>query len=149
MVFPIVVCRQFVTNSSSGQNNSNGTTESNTNASKCLNLDDDERIQESLISSKNYYNIFQANYPSIAIPLHVRITVQFNSSTTNGSSTLGPGLGTLKRYTWSKLCVYVASKFVSLHAMHVYSFGAICPQRRETEQFTLCPSSGTTLKKRG
>ena len=125
-----VVCGQSGMNSSSGQNKSNA------NESKCLHFDDDERIQEFLVSPKNYYNISRAIYPSIDIPsLYVKITVQFNSSTKNGSSTLG----TVKQYTWSKSCLYVASQFVSLYAMSVFSLGTICPQRRESELFITMP----------
>ena len=126
----VVTFGQTVTNSTNARNMSSARNISSAAAFKCLQPDDDDRIQESLTSTKNYFNISRAIYPSIDVPsLYVKVTVQFTSLTANGSLTLRNPM----QYTWSKSCLYVATEFVSLYAMNVYSLGTILPNRRETE----------------
>ena len=134
------ICVVYGQNISSSKNASTPTPTPNTarNASvasfKCLHLDDDDPIHKSLISPKNYYNIYRALYPSIDIPsLYIKITVQFNSTTANGSFTTGKP----KKYTWSKSCLYVATQFISLCAMNVYSLGTIWPNKRRESELSI------------
>lgn len=102
---------------------------------KCLQQLDDARIYDSLKSEQNYYRISRAIYPSVDVPsLYVKITVQFLSGSANGSF-----VKETRKYTWSKACLYVATKYVSLYAMNVYSLGAIWPNKRERELFISLP----------
>ena len=98
---------------------------------KCLQILDDARIHDSLKSEQNCYNISRAIYPPADVPsLYVKITVKFLSGPANGSGTT---VKDTRHYTWSKACLYVATKHVSLYAINVYSLGAIWPNKREKE----------------
>ena len=97
----------------------------------CLGQDAD--IYNALTSTRppfdNYYNVSRALYPSAVSSLYIRIHVKFVSDS---------GVQ-IRLYTWAMSCLYVATEYVSLFAINLYSLGAILPNRRQAELYITLP----------
>ena len=90
----------------------------------------DYEIQNTLASKKppfdNYFNISRAIYPSEELPSNViHIWVHFTNSSTNLTQ------ASLRKFIWSRSCLYVSDRYLSLDAMMFYSLGSIWPNRRQ------------------
>ena len=90
----------------------------------------DYQIQDVLASTKppfdNYFNISRAIYPPKKLRSElVHIWVHFINSSTNLTQV------SLRKFIWSRSCLYVSDLFLSLQAMGFYSLGSIWPNRRK------------------
>ena len=86
----------------------------------------DYQIHDALASTKppldNYFNVSNAIYPSEdSSSKLINIWVHFINSTVN--------LTEVEQLTfiWSRSCLYVSDRYLSLHAMTLYSLGTIWP----------------------
>ena len=96
----------------------------------CLKFD--YQIHDALISTKppfdNYFNISRAIFPSEDISSKlINIWVHFTISSINFTEV------DQRQYIWSRSCLYVSDRYLSLRAMSIYSLGAIWPDRRQQE----------------
>ena len=90
----------------------------------------DYEIQGTLASTKppfdNYFNISRAIYPSEELPSElIHIWVHFINSFTNLTQVC------LRKFIWSRSCLYVSDRYLSLGAMELYSLGSIWPNRKQ------------------
>ena len=103
-------------------------------------LEYDFQIQGLLTSTNakppfdNYFNISRAIFPSEDIPsTFVKIFVHFTNSSVDQTE-----VG-LEEFIWSRSCLYMSDRFLSLVAMSAYSLGAICPSRRQQDLHITLP----------
>ena len=92
----------------------------------------DYQIHDTLTSTKppldNYFNISNALYPSEDPSSKLlNIWVHFINSTVNLTE-----VEQLK-FIWSRSCLYVSDRYLSLHAMSLYSLATIWPHRRQQD----------------
>ena len=90
----------------------------------------DYEIQDTLTSTKppfdNYFNISRAVYPSEELSSKlINIWVHFTNSSTNLTQV------SLRKFIWSRSCLYVSDRYLSLLAISLYSLGSIWPDRRQ------------------
>lgn len=95
-------------------------------------LEYDYQIHDALASIKppldNYFNISNALYPSEdSSSKLINIWVHFINSTVNLTE-----VEQLK-FIWSRSCLYVSDRYLSLHAMSLYSLATIWPHRRQQD----------------
>ena len=95
-------------------------------------LEYDYQIHDALTSTKppldNYFNISNALYPSEGSSSKlINIWVHFINSTVNLTE-----VEQLK-FIWSRSCLYVSDRYLSLHAMSLYSLATIWPHRRQQD----------------
>ena len=100
------------------------------NEKNCLKYD--YQIQDTLTSTKppfdNYFNISSAIYPSDDISSKlVNIWVHLINSTSNRTEV------DQQKFIWSRSCLYVSDRYLSLQAMSLYSLGTIWPDRRQED----------------
>lgn len=93
-------------------------------------LKHDYQIQDALTSTKppfdNYFNISRAIYPSEELSSKlINIWVHFTNSSANLTQVY------LRKFIWSRSCLYVSDRYLSLRAMSLYSLGSIWPDRRQ------------------
>ena len=111
--------------------NINGTnSEQAAREENCLKYD--YQIHDALISTKppfdNYFNISRAIFPSEDISSKlINIWVHFTNSSVNLTQV------EQRKYIWSRSCLYVSDRYLSLRAMSIYSLGAIWPDRRQKD----------------
>ena len=108
-----------------GTNNEEAATGEN-----CLKYD--YQIHDTLASTKppfdNYFNISRAIFPSEDISSKlINIWVHFTNSSINLTQV------DQRKYIWSRSCLYVSDRFLSLQAMTFYSLGSIWPDRRQED----------------
>lgn len=109
----------------------------------------DYQIHDALTSTMppfdNYFNISQAIYPSEDISSKlINIWVHFTNSSANLTQV------DQRQLIWSRSCLYVSDRYLSLRAMSVYSVGSIWPDRRQEDlHITILPfcNPQTTTKK--
>lgn len=92
----------------------------------------DYQVHEALASTKppfdNYFNISRAIYPSEHVSSKlVNIWVHFTNSSVNLSE-----VNQLK-FIWSRSCLYVNDRYLSLRAMGLYSLFTIWPNRGQED----------------
>ena len=92
----------------------------------------DYQIHDVLTSTKppldNYFNISNAIYPSEdSSSKLVNIWVHFINSTVNLTEV------EQLRFIWSRSCLYVSDRYLSLQAMSLYSLATIWPHRRQED----------------
>ena len=92
----------------------------------------DFQVHEALASTKppfdNYFNISRAIYPSEDVPSKlVNIWVHFTNSSVNLTE-----VNQLK-FIWSRSCLYVSDRYLSLRAMGLYSLFTIWPDRGQED----------------
>ena len=92
----------------------------------------DFQIHDALTSSKppldNYFNISNAMFPSEdSSSKLVNIWVHFINSTVNLTEV------EQRKFIWSRSCLYVSDRYLSLQAMTLYSLATIWPQRRQQD----------------
>lgn len=92
----------------------------------------DYQIHDALTSTKppldNYFNISNAIYPSEdSSSKLINIWVHFINSTVNLTE-----VEQLK-FIWSRSCLYVSDRYLSLQAMSLYSLATIWPHRRQED----------------
>ena len=76
----------------------------------------------------NYFNISRAIFPSEGLSSKlINIWVRFTNSSVNLTQ-----VGQTK-YIWSRSCLYVSDRYLSLQAMRIYSMGTIWPDRRQED----------------
>ena len=76
----------------------------------------------------NYFNISRAIFPSEGLSSKlINIWVHFTNSLVNLTQ-----VGQAK-YIWSRSCLYVSDRYLSLQAMRIYSMGTIWPDRRQED----------------
>ena len=90
----------------------------------------DYQIQDMFASTKppfdNYFNISRAIYPTGKLSSKlVNIWVHFTNSSTNLTQV------SLRKFMWSRSCLYVSDQYLSLQAMSLYSLGSIWPNRNQ------------------
>ena len=95
-------------------------------------LEYDYQIHDALTSTKppldNYFNISNAMYPSEdSSSKLVNIWVHFINSTVNLTEV------EQRKFIWSRSCLYVSDRYLSLQAMTLYSLATIWPQRRQQD----------------
>ncbi|XP_078366264.1 uncharacterized protein LOC144650452 [Oculina patagonica] len=100
------------------------------NEKNCLKYD--YQIHDALTSTKppfdNYFNISSAIYPSEDISSKlVNIWVHFINSTVNHTEV------DQRKFIWSRSCLYVSDRYLSLRAMSLYSLATIWPDRRQED----------------
>lgn len=109
----------------------------------------DYQIHDALTSTKppfdNYFNISRAIYPSEDISSKlINIWVHFTNSSDNLTQ-VGE-----RKFIWSRSCLYVSDRYLSLRAMNLYSLGSIWPDRRQEDLhitiFTFCHPQATMTK---
>lgn len=114
---------------------------------KCLKYD--YQIHEALASTKppfdNYFNISRAIYPSEDISSKlINIWVHFTNSSVNLTEV------NEVKFIWSRSCLYVSDRYLSLQAMSLYSLGTIWPDRRQEDLhitiFEFCDPQETRRK---
>lgn len=110
--------------------NATTTPEEPRNEKSCLKYD--YQIHDALTSTKppldNYFNISNAIYPSEDISSKlVNIWVHFINSTVNLTEV------EQRKFIWSRSCLYVSDRYLSLQAMSLYSLAAIMPHRRQED----------------
>ncbi|KAL9978759.1 hypothetical protein ACROYT_G016314 [Oculina patagonica] len=104
--------------------------EESRNEKNCLKYD--YQIYDALTSTKppfdNYFNISSAIYPSEDISSKlVNIWVHFINSTVNHTEV------DQRKFIWSRSCLYVSDRYLSLRAMSLYSLATIWPDRRQED----------------
>ena len=92
----------------------------------------DYQIHDALASTKppldNYFNISNAIYPSEdSSSKLIHITVHFINSTVNLTE-----VEQLK-FIWSRSCLYVSDRYLSVYAMRLYSLATIWPHREQED----------------
>ena len=92
----------------------------------------DYQIHDALTSTKppfdNYFNISRAIFPSDDMSLKlINIWVHFTNSSVNLTQV------DQRQFIWSRSCLYVSDKYLSLRAMSLYSLGTIWPDRRQQD----------------
>ena len=92
----------------------------------------DFQVHEALASTKppfdNYFNISRAIYPSEDVSSKlVNIWVHFTNSSVNLTE-----VNQLK-FIWSRSCLYVSDRYLSLRAMGLYSLFTIWPDRGQED----------------
>ena len=110
--------------------NATTTPEEPRNEKSCLKYD--YQIHDALASTKppvdNYFNISNAIYPSEDISSKlVNIWVHFINSTVNLTEV------EQRKFIWSRSCLYVSDRYLSLQAMSLYSLATIWPHRRQED----------------
>ena len=95
-------------------------------------------VHDALASLKppfdNYFNISRAIFPSEGLTSKlINIWVHFTNSSVNLTQ-----VGQAK-YVWSRSCLYVSDRYLSLQAMRIYSMGAIWPDRRQEDLHITIP----------
>ena len=99
----------------------------------------DYQIQDMFASTKppfdNYFNISRAIYPTGKLSSTlINIWVHFTNSSTNLTQ------ASLRKFMWSRSCLYVSDQYLSLQAMSLYSLGSIWPNRnQESLHITIPP----------
>ena len=79
----------------------------------------------------NHHNLSRALFPPAQRPsLYIKVSIRFANISADGNVTF---VGQPSKYTWSKSCLFVATKFMSIYAMNIYSLGAVWPNRRENQ----------------
>ena len=82
----------------------------------------------------NYFNISRAIFPSEGLSSKlINIWVHFTNSSVNLTQ-----VGQAK-YIWSRSCLYVSDRYLSLQAMRIYSMGTIWPDRRQEDLHITIP----------
>ena len=93
----------------------------------------DYQIHDALASTKppldNYFNISNAIYSSAdySSATLIHITVHFINSTVNLTE-----VEQLK-FIWSRSCLYVSDRYLSVYAMRLYSLATIWPHREQED----------------
>lgn len=92
----------------------------------------DYQIHDALTSTKppfdNYFNISRAIFPAEDISSKlINIWVHFTNSSVNLTQV------DQRRFIWSRSCLYVSDRYLSLRAMSFYSLGTIWPDRRQQD----------------
>ena len=92
----------------------------------------DYQIHDALACRKppldNYFNISNAIYPSEdSSSKLINIWVHFINSTVNLTEV------EQMKFIWSRSCLYVSDRYLSLQAMSVYSLATIWPHRRQQD----------------
>ena len=109
----------------------------------------DYQIHDALTSTKppfdNYFNISRAIFPSEDTSSKlINIWVHFTNSSVNLTEV------DQRKYIWSRSCLYVSDRYLSLRAMGIYSLGSIWPDRRQQDlHITIskfCNQAETELK---
>lgn len=92
----------------------------------------DYQIQNALTSTEppfdNYFNISRAIFPSEDMSSKlINIWVHFTNSSVNLTQV------DQRQFIWSRSCLYVSDRYLSLRAMSFYSLGTIWPDRRQQD----------------
>ncbi len=92
----------------------------------------DYQIQNALTSTKppfdNYFNISRGIFPSEDMSSKlVNIWVHVTNSSVNLTQV------DQRQFIWSRSCLYVSDRYLSLRAMSFYSLGTIWPDRRQQD----------------
>ena len=90
------------------------------------------QIHDAFTSTKppfdNYFNISRAIFPSEDISSKlINIWVHITNSSVNLTQV------DQRKYIWSRSCLYVSDRYLTLRAMSIYSLGAIWPDRRQED----------------
>ena len=96
------------------------------------------QIHEALASLNppfdNYFNISRAMFPSEGLSSKfINIWVHFTNSSVNLTQV------SQAKYIWSRSCLYVSDRYLSLQAMRIYSMGTIWPDRRREDLHITIP----------